>query len=95
MLTFPFSSSVSNMADRETPLKFRDEIGWLGRMECPRRNEEHVVCLEWAVFRHDGRAFDDWQDIPLHALTGNVRPARLAFDSDFIDLIEEHDAAVF
>ena len=59
-------------ANREASLQLRNEIGRFRRVERARRNEEDVIGLDRAVLRHDGRAFDDRQDVALHAFTRDV-----------------------
>ena len=62
-------------------------------MERAGRDEQHVIRLDGTVFRRDLRAFDDRQDVALHAFARDVGPIRIAFDSDLVDLVEEDDAA--
>ena len=64
-------------------------------MESACRNKEDVVCLHGTVLGHDRRALHDWQDITLHALPGNIVAAGVAADCHLVNLIQEHDAAVF
>ena len=59
-------------ANREASLQLRNEIGRLRRVERARRDEEDVVGPDRTVLRHDGRAFDNRQDVALHAFTRDV-----------------------
>ena len=64
-------------------------------MERARRDEEDVIGPDRTVLRHDGRAFDDGQDVALHTFARDVRARTLPLDGDLVDLIEEYDAALF
>ena len=59
-------------ADGKAPLQLRNEVGNLGNMKRPRRNEEDKIRLYRAIFRVYRAALHDREDIPLHALAGNI-----------------------
>ena len=81
-------------ANREAALELRDEVGRLRHVEGAGCDEEDVVRADRAVLRRDLRALDDWQDVTLHAFTRDIGARTVPLDSDFVDLIEEDDAAV-
>ena len=64
-------------------------------MEGTGGHEEDVVGLHLAVLGLDGRAFDDREDVALHAFSGNVGTAGGTAACDLVDLIDEDDAAFF
>ena len=76
-------------------MQFGDKVFHRRHVERARRDEQNEIRLDGTVFRHDRRAFDDGQNIPLHALAGNVRAAAVALARDLIDLVDEHDTVVF
>ena len=65
-------------ADREAPLQLRDQVGRLGQVERAARDEQDVVGLDHAVLGRDGRAFDQRQQVALHALARDVGAVRFA-----------------
>ena len=58
--------------DREAPLQLGNEVRGLGQVEGARGDEEDVVGLDAAVLGADGRAFDQRQQVTLHALARYV-----------------------
>ena len=54
-----------------------------------------MVGLDHAIFRVHGRAFDQRQQIALHAGARDVGAAMLGARSDLVDLVQEHDAVLF
>ncbi len=81
--------------DREPSLQLRDQIAGLRHVERAGRDEEHVIGLHHAVLGLDVGAFDDRQQIPLHAFARDVGPTaarRPALAGDLVDLVEEDDA---
>ena len=67
----------------------------LRQMEGARGDEEDVVGFYGAVLCHNRGTFDDWKEIALDALAGDVG-AVLGFGAaDFVDFVEEDDAALF
>src|SRR5690606_18057459 len=81
-------------ADREATLQLGNEIARLRYVERTCRNEQHVVRADHAVLRLYGAAFDDRQQVPLHALATDIRPGAAPLTRDLVDLIEEDDAHV-
>ena len=80
-------------ADRKPALQLGHQIARLGPMEGPGGDEQHVIGLHVAVFRLHRRAFDDRQQVALHALPRDVGPLRLA-GHDLVDLVEKDDPQV-
>ena len=64
-------------------------------MESARGNEQDVVGFDGTVLGADSRAFDQWQQVALNTLAGNVASSGIRASTDFVDLIEEHDAVLF
>ena len=80
-------------ANREAPLQLRDQIARLGHVEGAGGDEEDVVGLHHAVLRLHVRAFDDRQEVALHAFARDVGAAGGgALAGDLVDLVEEDDA---
>jgi len=72
------SSRVSRLQldpDRQAALQFRQQIGRLGDVKRTRRDEQNVVGFDGAVLGRHGRAFDQRQQIALHALARDVAAA--------------------
>ena len=83
-------------ADRQAALQLRQQVGGLGHVERARGDEQDVVGLHRPVLGRHRRAFDQRQQVALHALARNVgadAPA-LAARADLVDLVEEDDAVV-
>src|SRR6267378_541066 len=82
-------------ADREAALQLRNQIARLGDVKRAGRDEQDVIGADVAIARLHGRAFDDRQQVALHALTGDVGTRTLAtLAGDLVDLIDEDDAVV-
>ena len=64
-------------------------------MERARGNEQDMVGAHHAITRIHGRAFNDRQNVPLHALTRDIRSVAAFASSNFIDLVKENDARIF
>ena len=80
----------------KTALQFGNQIRHFGDVERARGDEEHVIGAHGAVLGVDGRAFDDGEDVPLHALARHVRAAGArAAPGHFVDLVEKDDAVLF
>ena len=80
-------------ANRKAALEFGDQIRGFALVECARGDEQDVVGLDRAVFGRHGAAFDDGQDVALHAFARNVgSAAALATARDLVDLVDEDDA---
>src|ERR1700719_3947501 len=63
-------------------------------MERARGDEQDVVGLHRAMLGGDGGAFDQRQEIALHALARYVGAEAAFARADLVDLVEEHDAVV-
>jgi hypothetical protein len=81
--------------DRQAALQFRQHVGRLGHVEGPGGDEEDVVGLHRAAFGRNGRAFNQRQQVALHAFAADIGAAALRFGGDLVDLVEEDDAVVF
>ena len=65
-------------------------------MKCAGGDEQDMIGPHIAVARLHRRAFDDRQQVALHALTRHVGPGALAaLAGDLVDLVDEDDAVVF
>ncbi len=81
-------------ADGESALQFGHQIARLAAVERAGGDEEDVIGFDRAVLGDDGGAFDDRQEIALDALAGDIG-AVLGFGAaDFVDFVEEDDAAL-
>ena len=67
------AESVELDANRKASLQLRNEIGRLRDVKGAGRDEQDVIGPHHPVLRVDGRAFDDGQDVALHALAADVR----------------------
>jgi hypothetical protein len=63
-------------------------------VERARRDEQDVVGLHHPVLGRDGGAFDDRQEVALHALARDVGAVHLAARRDLVHLVQEHDAVL-
>ncbi len=81
-------------ADRQAALKLRQEVGRFRDMESAGRDEQDMVCFHRPVFRADGGAFDQRQQIALHALAADIRADALGAGGDLVDFVEEDDAVI-
>ena len=81
-------------ADRKAALQLRDQVRGLRQVERAARDEQDVVGLDHAVLGRDGGAFDQRQQVALHALARDVGAVRLRAAGDLVDLVEEHDAVL-
>ena len=82
-------------ANRQSALQLRDEVRWLRQMKRARCDEQDVIGLDHAVLRRNGAAFDQRQQIALHAFARNVHTHRFAALRHFVDFVEEYDAGLF
>ena len=88
-------SDVELDADREAALQLGDQVGRLGQVERARGDEQDVVGLDHAVLGVDRRAFDQRQQVALHALARDVGAAGdFRRDGDLVDLVDEDDAVL-
>ena len=54
-----------------------------------------MVCLDHPVFRADGGAFNQRQQVALHTLARHVGAAALAGSGDLVYFVNEDDAVLF
>ena len=80
--------------NRKAALEFGDQVGRFADVKRARGDEQDVVGLDRAVFGRDGAAFDDRQDVALHAFARNVGTAAAFATGDLVDLVDEDDAVV-
>ena len=84
-------------ADRQAALQFGQQVGRLGDVERARCDEQDMVGLDGAVLGRNRRAFDQRQQIALHAFAADIAADAAAFSAgaaDLVDLVEKHDAVV-
>ena len=82
-------------ADRQTPLQFRDQIGWAGHLECAGGDKQDVVGLDHPMFGGDGAAFHQRQQVALYAFAGDVRAGGVAAAlTDFVDFVDKDDTVL-
>src|SRR5688572_18322131 len=87
-----FAQRAQLDANRESSLKLGNQVRWLGRVKSTRSDKKNMVGFDHAVFGVDGRAFDDRQEIPLHALARHIGALHRLAAGDFVDLVEKDDA---
>src|SRR5205823_1613481 len=63
-------------------------------MEGASSDEQDVIRAHHSVARVDSSAFDHWQDIPLYALSRNIRTMAAFAAGDLIYLIQEDDSCI-
>ncbi len=80
--------------DGKPALKLGQEVGGLGDVERAGRDEENMVGLHRPVFGADGRAFDQRQEVALHAFAADIGADALRARADLVDLVEEDDAVI-
>ena len=90
------SSTVSDLqfdANGEAALQFGDEVAGLGDVEGAGGDEQDVIGAHHAVARVHGGAFNDGENVALHAFARNVGAVAALAAGDLVDLIEKDDAA--
>jgi hypothetical protein len=68
-------SELSSTRIGKATLQFGDQVARPGQGEGAAGDEQHVVGLDRPVFGADGRAFDQRQQVALHALAGDFSAA--------------------
>ena len=63
-------------------------------MEGTGTDEQHVVGLHRPILGGDGRAFDQRQQVALHAFAADRAATDFGIDRDLVNLVEEDDAVV-
>src|SRR5471032_1738705 len=81
-------------ADWQTTLQFRHQIARLAQVERAGGDEQDVVGLDHAQLGVDGAAFDQRQQVALHAFAGHIDAARVAALGHFVDFVDEHDTVL-
>src|ERR1044072_933118 len=82
-------------ANREASLKFRNQIRRLGNVKGAGGNEKNMVRAHHSVTRVDRGAFDNGQNVALHAFARNVRAATRLASGNLVDFIQKDDARGF
>ena len=80
-------------ADGEAALQLGDQVAGFGDMEGAGGDEENVVGAHHAVAGVDCGAFDDGQNVALHAFARDIGAVAAFAAGDLVDLVEEDDAA--
>ena len=81
--------------DGQTTLEFWQKIGRFRDVERTRGHEQDVVGFDRPVLGRYGCAFDQWQEVALHAFAGHISAACVRFCADLVDLIKKHDSVRF
>ena len=81
-------------ADRKAALQFGDQVRRLRHVKRAGGDEQDVIGPHHAVLGVDGRAFDDRQDVALHAFAADFRPVAAFAAGDLVDLVDEDDAGL-
>ena len=81
-------------ANREAALQLRNQIRRLRHVERARGDEQDVIGLDLPVLRGHGAAFDQRQQVALHAFARHVGADGLLAARDLVDLVDEHDAVL-
>ena len=89
------AEAVEFHADGKAPLQLRHQIAGFGKMKRAAGNEQDVVGAHHAVAGVDGGAFNQRQQIALHALTGNIRALHAGAGGNFVDFVQKDDAVLF
>mmetsp|Transcript_49586 Transcript_49586/g.124677 ORF Transcript_49586/g.124677 Transcript_49586/m.124677 type:complete len:254 (+) Transcript_49586:40-801(+) len=81
--------------DRETTLKFGQQIGRLARVEGTRGHKEDLRGVHIAVLGLNGAAFDQRKQVTLHTLRAGIGAVigRVVY-ADLVDLVDEHDSVI-
>ena len=87
-------SALELDADRKAPLQLGNQIGRLRHVERAGGDEQDVIGAHHAVARVDRRAFDDRQDVALHAFAADVGAVAALAPGDLVDLVDEDDAGL-
>ncbi len=82
-------------ANRKAPLQLRNHVARLRDMERTGGDEQNVIGAHETVARVDRGAFDDRQNVALHAFAADVGAVAGFAAGDFVDLVQENNAAGF
>ena len=75
-------------------MQLGDQIAGLAQVEGAGGDEQNVVGLHHAELSIHRAAFDQRQQVTLHALAGDIRAACVAALGDLVDLVDKHDAVL-
>ena len=64
-------------------------------MKRARCDEQDMVGLDRPVFGGHGCAFDQGQQVTLHAFAGNVGTTGIGAGANLVDLVQKHDTVLF
>ncbi len=64
-------------------------------MKRPAGDEQDVIGLDHTVFGRDSGAFDQWQQVALHALARDIGALRTFARGNFVHFVEEDNAVLF
>ena len=81
-------------ADRKAALQLGNQIRRLRDVKRAGGDEQDVIGPHHPVLGVDRRAFDDRQDVALHALAADVGAVRALAAGDLVDLVEKDDAGL-
>ena len=81
-------------ADRQAALQFRQQVRWLGDVESARRDEQDVVGLHRAMLGGNRRAFDQRQQVTLHAFARNIGTGTFTAGTNLVHFVEKHDTVI-
>ena len=87
-----FGQGAQFDADGQAALQFGQQVRRLGHVERAAGDEQDMIRFDGAIFGGDSRAFDQGQQVALHAFAADLAAARVLAGGDFVDLIEENDA---
>ena len=88
----PSASSSTRIGKR--PCSSGNQVRRLRDVERAGGDEQDVIGLHHPVLRVDRRAFDDRQDVALHAFAADVRALAAFAAGDLVDLVDEDDAGL-
>src|SRR6185437_12950888 len=78
----------------KTALQLGNQVAGLGDVESAGGDEQNVVSAHHAIAGVDGGAFDDRQNVALHAFAGNVGPMAAFAAGNLVNFVEEDDAGI-
>ena len=81
-------------ANRKPPLQLGNQIRRLRDVKRAGGDEQDVIGAHHAVLGIDRRAFDDRQDVSLHAFAAHFRAVAAFAAGDLVDLVDEDDAGL-
>src|SRR6266851_5691477 len=79
-------------ANGQAALQFRDQIGRLGDVERTSSDEKNMVGSNHPVAGVDGRAFDDRQNVALHAFARYIGPVAGFAAGNLVDLVDKNNS---